>query len=156
MLGLCVGWPIEAFRRLTVCVCVRMWMCLSVHVVVWVVVMCWSVTCSRLYASTEAPVLSECQYDSSPHKHLQALILIALCLLHASLTHICTHTKKRDMCHSLFDRSYHIARLSRFNCVDCHLSRWSWTWQLGVNHPDIGSRDKPWRGSKRGHGSEEL
>lgn len=121
----------------------------------WSDVLKWDIF--QVTLSTEVPVLSECQYDNSSQEHSVTFIPIALCCAKVIHMLIKKHTdiytpKSRTMCHSLFDQSYHIAWLSRFSCVRCHFCSWMWTWQLGVNHPNIGSKDKLWRGSEKGHG----
>ena len=159
-----------------VCVCDNVEGSLSWHAVVWVAVMCWSVTCSRshcLLRFLSCQSASMTAVHAKTHRLLSSLLSVCfISLWHILYTHThartraCTHThththtentwKTRTVFHSLFDQSYHIAQLSRFSCVHCHFKGWSWTWQLGVNHPDIGSTDEPWKGSKRGHGIKEL
>lgn len=144
--------------------CVLVWVTvdasLSVHAEVWVALMCWSVTYSRLYCLLRF-LSCHCQYDGISHKHSQTFY--SHCTLFASFlsdryarTDQHMHQNDGTLCHFLFDQSYRLAQLSQFSCVHCHLSWWSWTWQLGVNHPDIGSRDKPQRGSEIGHSGDEL
>lgn len=106
MLGLyvclCVRWQVQAFRRLTVCMC--MW----VHLLC----ACSSLSCSdvlksdifQVVLSTEVPVLSECQYDSSSHTHRLPCTLFASFLsdtyAHTQKTQTCTHTQPRMHSHN--------------------------------------------------------
>lgn len=102
-------------------------------------------------------------------------ICVCVCLLgrQVNVWHVCvcvrlsTELQSVSVWHHFIDTNPHSHKntqgaalvvwsvvLSLWSSVCCCFSRWGWTWQLGLNHPGVGSRDTLWRGLERRFGCE--